>query len=214
MGSMTGLAARLTRRAFLVGVPWTPMAVPHFHHHLYGPSLGYVGIGLAAAASWAGIPGPGETALIAGGILAARERLDLAELLVVAWLGAMVGGIAGWGLGRRTGQALLTARGPLHRQRMAAMVRGARFFARFGVLAVYFAPSWVAGSTGLRAPRFIVANAMAALIWVCLVGLGAYAVGPAIADVVGDIGLIGPIAVGILAVAGIAYTLTRRPRRR
>jgi membrane protein DedA with SNARE-associated domain len=211
---MTGLAARLTRRAFLVGVPWTPMAVPHFHHHLHGPSLGYLGIGLAAAASWAGIPGPGETALIAGGILAARERLDLAELLVVAWLGAMVGGIAGWALGRRTGRPLLTARGPLHRQRMAAMVRGERFFARFGVLAVYFAPSWVAGSTGLGAPRFIVANAIAALIWVCLVGVGAYAVGPAIADVVGDIGLIGPIAVGALAVAGIAYTLTRRPRRR
>jgi membrane protein DedA with SNARE-associated domain len=94
------------------------------------------------------------------------------------------------------------------------MVRGARFFARFGVLAVYFAPSWVAGATGLRARRFILANAISALIWVCLVGVGAYAVGPAIADVVGDVGVIGPIAVGALAVAGIAYTLTRRSRRR
>src|SRR5205085_12096815 len=108
------------------------------HHHLHGPSLGYLGIGLAAAASWAGVPGPGEAALVAGGILAARGRLDLAELLVVAWLGAMVGGIAGWAVGKRAGHALVLAPGPLHRQREAAVERGERFFTRFGVLAVYF----------------------------------------------------------------------------
>jgi membrane-associated protein len=190
------------------------MAVPYVHHHLHGPSLGYVGIGLAAVASWAGVPGPGETALIAGGILAAQGRLDLAELLVVAWLGAMVGGVAGWALGRHAGQALLTAPGRLYRQRMAAVVRGERFFARFGVLAVYFAPSWVAGTTGLGAARFIPANAISAVIWVALVGVGAYTVGPPIADVVGDIGLFGPISLAALAVAGVAYTLMRRHRRR
>ena len=185
-------------------------AALHVHHHLHGPSLGYLGIGLAAAAGWAGVPGPGETALIAGGILAAQGRLDFAELLVVAWLGAMVGGTAGWGVGRRAGQTLLPAPGPLHRQRLAAIARGERFFARFGVLAVYFAPSWVAGSTGLRAARFIPANAIAAAIWVCLVGGGAYLFGPPIADIVGDIGLIGLAALGVLAVAAGAFALSRR----
>lgn len=206
--------AALTRWRPWLAAPWAPVAVPHVHHHLHGPSLGYVGIGLAAAASWAGVPGLGETALIAGGILAARGRLDLAELLVVAWLGAMAGGVAGWALGRRAGHALLTASGPLHRQRAAAIERGARFFARFGVLGVYFAPAWVAGSTGLRAARFLPANAIAAVIWACLVGGGAYAVGPQIADVVGDIGLIGLAALGALAVAGFTYKLLRRPPRR
>ena len=134
----------------------------HIHHHLHGPSVGYFGIGLAAAASWVGVPGPGEAALVAGGILAAQGRLDLAELLVVAWLGAAVGGVAGWAVGRHAGRPLLSTEGPLHRQRVAALERGERFFARFGVLAVYFAPSWVAGSTGLRAARFLPANALAA----------------------------------------------------
>jgi membrane-associated protein len=210
MASMVGRALQLAWWTLWLGAQWTPIAAPHVRHHLQGPSVGYIGIGLAAAASWAGVPGLGEVGLIAGGVLAARGRLDLAELLVVAWLGAMVGGVTGWAIGRRAGQALLTAPGPLRRQRVTAVERGERFFTRFGVLAVYFAPSWVAGSTGLRAARFIPANALSAAIWSCMLGVGAYAIGPPIADVVGDIGLIGPIALGALAVAVIAYTLTRR----
>lgn len=204
---------RPARWALSLAVPPTQLAVLHVHHHLHGPSLGYVGIGLAAAASWIGVPGPGEPVLIAGGILAARGRLDLAEVLVVAWLGAMVGGVSGWALGRRAGQALITARGPLRRQRMAALERGERFFTRFGLLAVYFAPSWVAGSTGMRGARFIPANAFAALVWVALVGVGAYAVGPPIGEVAGDVGLVGLLALGALALAGIAGVFLRRLRR-
>jgi membrane-associated protein len=185
----------------------------HLHDHVHGPSLGYLGVGLAAAASWAGVPGPGEPVLIAGGILAARGRLDLAQVLGAAWLGAMVGGVAGWVLGRRVGDALGNAPGPLLRPRRAALARGGRFFARFGVLAVYFAPSWVAGATGLSGRRFVPANAVSALIWVALVGGGAYAVGPSIADVASDIGLVGLAVLAALACAGIAHATLRRRRR-
>jgi membrane protein DedA with SNARE-associated domain len=189
-------------------------AVLHIHHHLHGPSLGYAGIGVAAAASWAGLPGPGEAALIAGGIYAARGRLDLAELLVVAWLGAMVGGLAGWAVGRHAGQALLSASGPLRRQRVNALERGERFFDRFGVLAVYFAPSWVAGSTGLSAARFVPANALCALLWAALVGVGAYAVGPPIAEVVSDIGLVGLLVLAAIAILAAVVAAIRRVRQR
>jgi membrane protein DedA with SNARE-associated domain len=213
MASAQMCRARLARWALLVAVPPTPLGAPHIHHHFHGPSLGYIGIGLAAAASWAGVPGPGEPVLIAGGILAARGRLDLAEVLVVAWLGAMVGGVAGWALGRRAGQALMTAPGPLRRQRAAAMVRGERFFTRFGVLAVYFAPSWVAGSTGLPGRRFVPANAVSAVVWVALLGVGAYAVGQPIADVVADLGLVGLLVLGAAALAAIAHAALRRRRR-
>lgn len=205
--------ARLARCALLVAVPPTPLGAPSVHHHFHGPSLGYAAIGLAAAVSWAGIPGPGEPVLIAAGILAARGRLDLGEVLAVAWLGAMVGGVAGWALGRHAGKALVTAPGPLRRQRLAAITRGERFFTRFGVLAVYFAPSWVAGSAGMRGPRFIPANAVSAVVWVALLGLGAYAVGPSVADVVSDVGLGGLFVLGALALAAIAHAAVRRLRR-
>jgi membrane-associated protein len=192
-------------------MPWTGwLAV--LHHHLHGPSLGYLGIGVAALVSWLGVPGPGEPVLIAGGILAAKGRLDLAEVLVVAWLGAMVGGVAGWALGRHAGHPLATAPGPLHHQRVAALERGERFFRRFGLLAVYFAPSWVAGATRLSAARFIPANALAAVVWVALVGVGAYAVGPSIADIVGDVGVVGLLVLGGLVLAVAAHLLLRRRR--
>src|SRR5437763_58096 len=32
----------------------------HIHHHIKGAPVDYVGLALAAAASWIGVPGPGE----------------------------------------------------------------------------------------------------------------------------------------------------------
>jgi membrane protein DedA with SNARE-associated domain len=180
------------------------------HHHLHGSSLGYAGIGAAAAASWAGVPGPGEPALIAGAIYATHGRLDLTEVLVVAWLGAMAGGVTGWALGRRFGHALATAPGPLRRHRVQAIARGERFFQRFGVLAVYLAPSWVAGATGFPARRFLPANALAAAFWAALVGGGAYLVGPSVGDIAADAGLVGLVVLGVLALLGATRVLLHR----
>ena len=185
----------------------------HLHHHFHGPPLGYFAIGLAAAASWAGVPGPGEPVLIAGGLYAARGRLDLAEVLLTAWAGATVGGVIGWAVGRRGGRRLFTIAGPLHRQRLRAVERGERFFERFGVLAVYLAPSWVAGTVEMRARRFLPANAVAGAVWTLLIGLGAYFAGPAIADSLSDVGLVGLVAVVVAAVTlALARRFQSRPR--
>jgi membrane protein DedA with SNARE-associated domain len=180
------------------------------HHHFHGPSVGYVGLALAAAASWLGVPGPGEPVLIAAAVYAARGKLDLLEVLLVAWAGAAAGGTAGWILGRRFGAALVDAPGPFRRQRAATAARGARFFERYGVLAVYLAPSWVAGSVAMRAVRFLPANAVAAAIWAVLVGLAAYAIGPSIAELIGDLGLAGLLVLGAVVLAGALYAALRR----
>jgi membrane protein DedA with SNARE-associated domain len=92
------------------------------------------------------------------------------------------------------------------------MTRGERFFERYGVLAVYLAPSWVAGSIGYPARRFLPANAAAAAIWAGLVGGGSYAVGPGIGDLVADAGLVGLIVLGGLVLLGAArIALRHRP---
>ena len=49
----------------------------HLHHQFHGPPFDYVGLAVAAAASWIGVPGPGEPVLIAAGVLAAKHKLDL-----------------------------------------------------------------------------------------------------------------------------------------
>src|SRR4051812_50145782 len=75
----------------------------HVHRHLHGPSIDYAGLGLAAGVGWVGVPGVGEAALIAAGVLAAGGRLDLAEVVSVAFVGAAIGGVAGWLIGLKVG---------------------------------------------------------------------------------------------------------------
>jgi len=202
------VASRLARTVPVLGV--ASSGVVH-HPMLHGSPVDLVGVALAAAASWIGVPGPGEPVLIAGGVYAARGKLDLAELLVVAWAAATAGGVAGWLLGRKGGRALWTAHGPLQRWRCNSLARGERFFERYGLLAIYLAPSWVAGIHGVRPARYLPANAFSAVIWTLLVGWGAYLVGPPIEDVVSDVGL---GATALLVVLVALFVLGERWRRR
>jgi membrane protein DedA with SNARE-associated domain len=182
-------------------------------HHPHGPSVDYVGLTLAAFASWVGFPGPGEAALIASGVLAARGRLDLAEVVAFAFLGAAAGGVVGWLIGLKAGRALVDRPGPLQRFRHKALEKGERFFERYGVLAVFFTPSWLAGVNRMAPWRYNVANAVSAFAWAVVVGVGSYLVGPSIADVTQDIGLAGVLSVLAIATAGALLERWRRRRR-
>jgi membrane protein DedA with SNARE-associated domain len=183
------------------------------HHHAHDSAVDYVGVFLAAGASWVAIPGPGEAALIAAGISAAHGRLDLAAVLAVAWAGATVGGTAGWIVGIKGGRGVLTAPGPLHHLRLALIARGDRFYERYGPIAVLFTPSWVAGIHAMRSSRFLPANAVSALAWALAIGLGAYFVGPSITDVVGDAGTAGGIVLGVLFALAVVLVIRRRSHR-
>jgi membrane protein DedA with SNARE-associated domain len=180
-------------------------------HHFHGPRVDYAGVALAAAASWIGVSGPGEAALIVAGIAAAHHRIDIAGVISVAWAGAMSGGMAGWLIGHKAGRPLMTASGPLRRLRLRLLAHGDDVYARRGLLAVYFAPSWMAGISGMRAWRFAAANALSALVWSLLVGLGSYFAGPSIAEVVSDVGIIGVV---VLAAVVVLTVMGRRRRRR
>jgi len=101
-----------------------------------------------------GTPGPGEATLITAGILAADHHLDIGLALFAAFLGATAGGMIGWwGAGRR--ERPCSPGRPVPPGRLWALARGERFFRRFGVLAVFLMPSWVAGILRIRASFFI-----------------------------------------------------------
>jgi membrane-associated protein len=176
------------------------------HHRFHGPHVDYVGVGIAAAASWVGVAGVGEAALIAAGIAAARGKVDISSVLLVAWVGAMAGGAAGWLIGIRGGRALMTRPGVLYRLRLRLLRRGDAIYEKRGLLAVYVAPSWMAGISGMRFGRFILANALAAVLWAALVGLGAYFAGPSVADFLGDLGT---LALALIAAAALLSFLAR-----
>jgi membrane protein DedA with SNARE-associated domain len=183
----------------------------HHLHRFHGPGVDYAGVGIAALIGWVGVPGVGEAALVAAGIAAAHHRIDISGVLVVAWAGAALGGMTGWLIGIKGGNALMTAPGPLLKLRARMLRSGERLYRRHGALAVYFGPAWLAGVNAMRAARFLPANAVAALVWAALIGLGSYLVGPSVTDIVGDIGLVGVALVVVLAaVAGGARARSRR----
>lgn len=180
------------------------------HHHAHDSAIDYAVIFLAAVASWAGIPGPGEAALIAAGISAAHGHLDLALVVAVAWLGASAGGAAGWFVGVKGGRGLLTRAGPLRHLRVSLIAGGDLFYERYGWIAVLFTPSWVAGIHHMHWPRFLIANTVSALIWALAVGVGAYLLGPSVADIVSDTGFAGALVIAAVFVLTVAIVMRRR----
>jgi membrane protein DedA with SNARE-associated domain len=183
----------------------------HFHfHRFHGPPFDYAGLAVAAGISWIAGVGPGEPLLIAAAVLAARHKLDLTEVLLVAWAGANVGGVIGWLIGYKAGRALISAPGPFRKARLRAMARGERIFARATLIAVILTPSWLAGIHRVRWMVFLPANALSAAIWALGIGLGAFLVGPPVADMFGDLGTVALVIVGAGIVIGGAAEFARR----
>lgn len=185
----------------------------HVHHHFKGPPVDYLGLAAASGASWAGVPGPGESVLIAEALFAASHDLDIISVIGVAWIGAAAGGMLGWLVGLKGGRALFTARGPLHGLRVRTIARGEDVFARHPVLAIYLTPSWVAGIHRPRTAVYLIVNAVTSAIWAVAIGLGAYFAGPPVLDVVNDLGTATGLLLVAAVLAGVVAEVMRRRRR-
>ncbi len=183
------------------------------HHH--GAAIDYFGVAAAAFLSWLIWAGPGEPAVIAAGVVASKHNLDIAPVVFWAWIGAMLGGIAGWLVGLKAGRAVLTTPGPLHRARLRAAANGERLFRRMEILAILATPAWVAGINRSRPLVYLVTNALSALLlWAAPLAIGAYYAGPVILDLFGDAGTLLSILFGLAVVSIVAGEIFRRRRKR
>jgi membrane protein DedA with SNARE-associated domain len=184
----------------------------HFHHHFHGPPFDYVGLGIASGLSGAGAPGPGESLLIAAGILAASGKLDLLSVIMAAFIGSTIGGVIGWYAGLKAGRAVWLASGPLRRWRVHTLEWGEGVFRRYPALAIILTPSWVAGIHGVRSAVYQPLNALGAALWAVGVGLGAYFIGPSVVDFVGDLGIATAALLGLFLVVAVTVGVIRRRR--
>ena len=150
----------------------------HLHHGVPPASIDYAALAIASFASWAGLPGPGEPLLIAAAVVASKHNLDIKPVLAWAFVGASLGGIAGWLAGRFAGRAVMTAPGPLLKLRLKAVERGEEVFERWTVTAIILTPAWVAGIHRVHTWIYLITNEVTALVWAVGIGLAAYYAGP------------------------------------
>ena len=135
-------------------------------------------------------------------------------MLLWAWVGATLGGIAGWEFGRVAGRGVMVAPGPVRHWRIKAVERGDEVFRRLTVIAILLAPSWVSGIHRAGTVVYLVTNALSAAAWAVGIGLGAYYVGPAVLDVLADVGTVTAIGLVLLVLVGIGFEVRRRRRHR
>ena len=175
---------------------------------------GLVLLFLLVAIESAGIPLPGETALITAAVLS-RDHWGIEWVIVVAAAGAIVGDNVGYWLGRLGGRKLLNRFELTRRYSERALPPAERFFKRHGGKTVFFArfiaflritAAWLAGISRMRWWQFLAWNALGGIVWATGIGLLAYWAGKAAADAVQRYGLyavVGLVVAGALAFVGL-----------
>ncbi len=178
------------------------------------------GLCFGEAALFLGFVLPGETAVILGGVLASEHRVSLVGMCAIAVGCAIAGDTVGYEIGRFFGPILLRHR-PLKGRRGVARTRAfieshgaiAVFLGRFTAVFRALVPA-IAGISGMKYSRFLLANAAGGLIWGLAYTIAGYEVGKAYAKVVTYGTYVSSAIIGAAAVAIVAFLVWRRRRER
>ena len=184
-------------------------------------AVGYAGLFLIVFAEtglFVGFFLPGDSLLLTAGILAQRGQLELAILIPLLIVAAVVGDATGYLIGRRAGPRLF-AREDARFFRRRHLLRARDFFERHGgktiILARFmaivrsFAPA-TAGAVGMPYARFTAYNVIGGVAWVVSMLLLGYTAGDALPNL--DLVLIAVVIVLSLIPAGLHLWRERRPR--
>jgi membrane protein DedA with SNARE-associated domain len=185
----------------------------------YGLVILFIGVAIESA----GIPIPGETALITAAFLARPEygTFSLAAVIVVGAAGAIVGDNVGYWLGRSGGRALLERWSVTKRQTARLLPPAERFFEKHGPKTIFIArfiailrvtAAWIAGISRMHWATFLVWNAAGGIVWATAVSLIAYYAGKAVADAISRYGLYAVIV--LIVVGGAAFLVLRYVNKR
>ena len=161
--------------------------MPLLHHlHPFIAQYGYIAIFLLVALESAGVPMPGETALVSAAVLAGRGALSIELVIACAAAAAILGDNAGYWVGREFGFPLLYRYGGYVRVDAARLKVAQYLFLRHGGKIVFFGrfvavlrafAAFLAGVNRLPWPRFLFFNALGGIVWATIFGLGGYFLG-------------------------------------
>ncbi len=194
-------------------------------HHILIQLLheyGNIVLGVVVGLECVGLPLPGETLLIAAGIIAGTtQHLNIFMVVVSAALGAIVGQLGGYWIGWSIGFRLLRRYGRYIWLNDRRMAYGRALFRKHGekvvvvsrfVVLLRTLAGLLAGANHMAFGRFMIANIAGSVAWSALYGVGAYMLGHAAKDVAGPVA-IGFSALLLLALGGTMLYVRRREQR-
>lgn len=183
---------------------------------------GYGAVFLIVMLESAGLPLPGETALLlAAGYAGATGDLHLALIIASAAAGAIIGDNIGFWIGRKWGAELLRRHGKFILMDEGRIRLGQYLFERHGAKIVFFGrfiaflrvlAAVLAGVNKYRWGPFLFYNAAGGILWASVMGVGSYLFGDALHRVSGPLGILALVGVAA-GVVGFAYVVHREEKK-
>ncbi|MGI8578864.1 MAG: DedA family protein [Nocardioidaceae bacterium] len=187
---------------------------------------GYLAVGGFITLEDFGVPVPGETILIAAAVYAGAGKLNIALVVLIGVVAAVVGDNIGYAIGHFGGRQLVLRYGRYVFITAERLDKAQGFFERHGGKVVTVARfieglrqanGIVAGISGMAWPRFLIFNLLGAVLWVGAWSCLGYFSGNHINAIYGQVhrytGYL-VIAVALAIVALIVRAVVRRRRSR
>ena len=171
--------------------------------------------------AFVGLIAPGETIVIAGGVIAGQGEIQLFPLIGLVWLCAILGDTTSFLLGRRLGREFLERHGPRVKITSERLNQVDGYFDRHGgktiligrfIGLVRAVAPFVAGSSGMPYGRFIPFSVVGTGLWsatFCVLGFVFWQSFDRVANIAGQ----AVLALGVLAAVIVGVVMVYRRRR-
>jgi membrane protein DedA with SNARE-associated domain len=183
---------------------------------------GYWVVFLVIMLESAGVPLPGESALILAAVYAgATGQLDITYVIITAIAAATIGDNCGFWIGRIYGVGLLERYGRFVNLTESRLKVGRYLFERHGAKIVFFGrfvavlrvfAAVLAGVNKYGWKPFLFFNAAGAIVWATTMGLGGYLFGDSIHRVSGALG-IAALVIAVIGIFAFIYIMRRQEKR-
>src|SRR5579884_3716509 len=185
---------------------------------------GYVLVALFLLVEGAGVPVPGETALVTAAALAGRGTLSIVGVVIAGCVGTIVGGHGGYWIGARGGRPVVERHGKWIRLTPERLEKTHSFFLQHGSKTVVlgrfvaFVRSFVgifAGLSEMPLGLFAAYNALGGSVWVIAFSVLGYAFGrnlPRLVHYIGRVSLLLAVLIAVIVAVTFLWRWFERNR--
>src|SRR3954471_15905988 len=220
LGVVTVLALAVYASGVLSALPDPKKIIEDVAGTLGAWTYGVVGVAaFLETGAFVGLVAPGETIVIAAGVIAGQGEIDLLPLIGIVWTCAVLGDTTSFYIGRRLGRRFLEKHGPRVKITPERLEQVEGYFERHGgktiligrfVGLVRALAPFVAGSSGFAYRRFIPYSVVGTGLWAtlfCVLGAVFWKSFDRVAAVAGHV--LAAFAAVVAVAVGVAWVVRR-----